>query len=112
MQVRRVKRTVTVDEADLRVARNCLPSEWQTTRDRLTDALNALGPEPCGHPSKKAVSASSWHPKSAPEFRCVLPKGHHADSLYAANKCCDKKPGDPIHCGDEHVPPADVWAES
>ncbi len=100
-------RKVTVNEADLRA----VLGEVETTRvqgqaRRILDALDALGPEPCGHPSQNWLLG-------APRFRCVAPKGHHE---YAGGECPDHctaydQPHDPIHCAAKHahVPPADVW---
>ncbi len=74
-------------------------------KTRFQAALDALGPEPCGHPSV------SWS-LGAPRFRCVAPKGHHDfDSIGRPSLCCAMEESDPTHCGDAHVPPAGVWAD-
>lgn len=108
---------VSVPEADLRAVLAILRGgQWHAEANRLWAALDALGPEPCGHPSK-------WTDADAdvdgyiypPLFRCVAPKGHHAPSYNEFDQCCDRCNQDddhPIHCGDVHVPPVDVWAES
>jgi len=100
-------RKVTVNEADLRAVLLGVIGR-DKVRGRLNAALDALGPEPCGHGSVDGWYISGGRRLSA--FRCVLPKGHHA--FDHRRPCCDEDDaGDPIHC-DAHVPPADVWAES
>jgi len=100
-------RMVTVPEADLR---SVLSADIHSikTAQRLRAALDALGPEPCGHPSASGWYISGGRRLSA--FRCVQPEGHHA--FDHRRPCCDEDDADhPIHCGDAHVPPAEVWAE-
>jgi len=99
-------RKVEVNEADLRrVLDNTHTPE---IKQRLRAALDALGPEPCGHPSASGWYISGGRRLSA--FRCVLPKGHHV--FDHRRPCCDEDDADdPIHSGDAHLPPADVWAE-
>ncbi len=107
-------RQVTVNEADLRrvLASGAIGGP---AFDALRAALEALGPEPCGHPSK---AYDPDDPQAIdPLFRCVAPKGHHAYRVNqtgpdAPKACCRKPPGDPAHCGVAHAPPPDVWAES
>jgi len=110
-------RMVSVNEADLRAAvgrGRGIGGTYVTAINHLCAALDALGPEPCGpelcdHPSKP------WHHiGEGPDFRCVAPEGHHAYVGGRSSHCrlCDDDPARPIHCGDAHVPPADVWAET
>jgi len=82
-----------------------LPGHWPSV-ERLRAALDAVGPEPCRWPAAHFMGLSS-----VPWFNCVLPKGHHALNN-SGRGCCDEAAHDPIHCGDAHVPPAEVWAES
>lgn len=101
-------RKVTVNENDLRVVLHYVPTLLEMS-DRFRAVLDALGPEPCGHPSWRLVGPGG----SSPLFRCVLPTGHHAVRYYddGGLSCCGRSACDPIHSGDAHVPPEDVWAE-
>ncbi len=119
-------RMVSVPEADLRAVERALQDRGvpETTARRRAEAiiivraaLDALGPEPCGNWSKE-VGYVDQRLLGGPLFTCIAPKGHHAyrryyDSrgvLVTTSVCCDKPAYDPIHCGDAHQPPADVWS--
>lgn len=91
---------------------------YSSSAARLRAELDALGPEPCGHPSRQTYSGSTVqgidHRPQRPTFRCVAPKGHHAydPGVICAYMCCGKRSDDPIDCGSRHLPPDKVWAES
>ncbi len=75
---------------------------------RTLAALDALGPKPCGHPSARSSPSSAWES----QFTCVAPKGHHTPlALSNLAACCKAGRNDPIHCGNAHIPPPEVWAE-
>lgn len=104
-------RKVSVNENDLRAALGWVPlADFDHAASRLRAALDALAPEPCGHPSQRIV-ADKWTAKDEPAFRCQAPKGHHTFVWEKADRCCREDRDDPIHCGDAHVPPESVWTE-
>jgi len=105
-------RKVTVNEADLRAVLLGVIGR-DKVRGRLNAALDALGPEPCDHPSVEGTLSKDSPTLFAPQFRCIAPKGHHDPAYNEFDPCCDrcnKDDDDPIHCGDKHVPPAEVWS--
>lgn len=81
----------------------------------------ALAPEPCGAPGRWFTAGNAYlhegqhkgHEDCAPLFTCSLPKSHHAPQWtkgHAGTDCCDKSAGDPVHSGDRHQVPDEVWA--
>lgn len=96
-------------------------AETQSSRERLEAAVAPPEPEVCGHPSKLWWGPAAMHHEHSdkcrercqPEFRCVLPKGHHEPERRLGGgyiDCsCEKSGPDPIHAGDAHRPPEDVW---